>query len=133
MIRRPPRSTRTDTLFPYTTLFRSAGFESAEAVEHSRKSHIECEREAFESCDIFVFMLGLTETWRSRVDGTVFPVAPGVSGGTYDSECLEFVNTDANEVVADMVQFLKPRTAINNRVKWVLNVLLDTLIRYYNE
>src|SRR3546814_2582412 len=26
MIRRPPRSTRTDTLFPYTTLFRSLGF-----------------------------------------------------------------------------------------------------------
>src|SRR3546814_16741490 len=28
MIRRPPRSTRTDTLFPYTTLFRSAGHDS---------------------------------------------------------------------------------------------------------
>src|SRR3546814_4160184 len=27
MIRRPPRSTRTDTLFPYTTLFRSASDE----------------------------------------------------------------------------------------------------------
>src|SRR3546814_5272674 len=26
MIRRPPRSTRTDTLFPYTTLFRSCAF-----------------------------------------------------------------------------------------------------------
>src|SRR3546814_10817754 len=26
MIRRPPRSTRTDTLFPYTTLFRSTRF-----------------------------------------------------------------------------------------------------------
>src|SRR3546814_1765936 len=26
MIRRPPRSTRTDTLFPYTTLFRSRGY-----------------------------------------------------------------------------------------------------------
>src|SRR3546814_6373606 len=26
MIRRPPRSTRTDTLFPYTTLFRSEGY-----------------------------------------------------------------------------------------------------------
>src|SRR3546814_17703794 len=25
MLRRPPRSTRTDTLFPYTTLFRSLG------------------------------------------------------------------------------------------------------------
>src|SRR3546814_15547355 len=30
MIRRPPRSTRTDTLFPYTTLFRSAGGHQAE-------------------------------------------------------------------------------------------------------
>src|SRR3546814_4030402 len=29
MIRRPPRSTRTDTLFPYTTLFRSEGFSAA--------------------------------------------------------------------------------------------------------
>src|SRR3546814_14932176 len=28
MIRRPPRSTRTDTLFPYTTLFRSAWYPS---------------------------------------------------------------------------------------------------------
>src|SRR3546814_15360535 len=28
MIRRPPRSTRTDTLFPYTTLFRSSGYHS---------------------------------------------------------------------------------------------------------
>src|SRR3546814_8080104 len=32
MIRRPPRSTRTDTLFPYTTLFRS----DAELAEHRR-------------------------------------------------------------------------------------------------
>src|SRR3546814_1276744 len=31
MIRRPPRSTRTDTLFPYTTLFRS-GILHAEAI-----------------------------------------------------------------------------------------------------
>src|SRR3546814_12713972 len=29
MIRRPPRSTRTDTLFPYTTLFRSLGWKKA--------------------------------------------------------------------------------------------------------
>src|SRR3546814_1008986 len=30
MIRRPPRSTRTDTLFPYTTRFRSAGLRGAD-------------------------------------------------------------------------------------------------------
>src|SRR3546814_10717238 len=32
MIRRPPRSTRTDTLFPYTTLFRSPRIERMAAV-----------------------------------------------------------------------------------------------------
>src|SRR3546814_21133698 len=32
MIRRPPRSTRTDTLFPYTTLFRSGKFMNATAI-----------------------------------------------------------------------------------------------------
>src|SRR3546814_1094310 len=38
MIRRPPRSTRTDTLFPYTTLFRSCplqiGRDQRDAVRH---------------------------------------------------------------------------------------------------
>src|SRR3546814_19968514 len=33
MIRRPPRSTRTDTLFPYTTLFRSALFSKVGSYE----------------------------------------------------------------------------------------------------
>src|SRR3546814_20587922 len=32
MIRRPPRSTRTDTLFPYTTLFRSAARDARDRV-----------------------------------------------------------------------------------------------------
>src|SRR3546814_15914199 len=32
MIRRPPRSTRTDTLFPYTTLFRSRRFADRETA-----------------------------------------------------------------------------------------------------
>src|SRR3546814_19565313 len=50
MIRRPPRSTRTDTLFPYTTLFRSLACRAAGAaiaaagrvvdtIEHRIKTH----------------------------------------------------------------------------------------------
>src|SRR3546814_18074237 len=35
MILRPPRSTRTDTLFPYTTLFRSVIAESFERIHRS--------------------------------------------------------------------------------------------------
>src|SRR3546814_9377879 len=36
MIRRPPRSTRTDTLFPYTTLFRSPSAPSETARPDAR-------------------------------------------------------------------------------------------------
>src|SRR3546814_9009924 len=36
MIRRPPRSTRTDTLFPYTTLFRSLGI----PLDDQRRIHL---------------------------------------------------------------------------------------------
>src|SRR3546814_12570769 len=38
MIRRPPRSTRTDTLFPYTTLFRS--LEGSPALILGRRSDV---------------------------------------------------------------------------------------------
>src|SRR3546814_12730932 len=49
MIRRPPRSTRTDTLFPYTTLFRSSWWSeqmyciyglSPAATQHNRAVHL---------------------------------------------------------------------------------------------
>src|SRR3546814_599546 len=47
MIRRPPRSTRTDTLFPYTTLFRSRDVrhdvegEDGHAAERAAGEHVE--------------------------------------------------------------------------------------------
>src|SRR3546814_18798405 len=40
MIRRPPRSTRTDTLFPYTTLFRSTAAELVRAIRGADKAAI---------------------------------------------------------------------------------------------
>src|SRR3546814_3486119 len=39
MIRRPPRSTRTDTLFPYTTLFRSCSTRRRHHHPHPCRSH----------------------------------------------------------------------------------------------
>src|SRR3546814_19442614 len=39
MIRRPPRSTRTDTLFPYTTLFRSVDKQTENLHEHAIPIH----------------------------------------------------------------------------------------------
>src|SRR3546814_1796285 len=50
MIRRPPRSTRTDTLFPYTTLFRSSEQEpSPDAVGKGQSKHGQSRRD-FRRC-----------------------------------------------------------------------------------
>src|SRR3546814_1423290 len=61
MIRRPPRSTRTDTLFPYTTLFRSAVIQTAPMNEAERSAYcrehglypeqLEAWKQAFEAMD----------------------------------------------------------------------------------
>src|SRR3546814_8382619 len=45
MIRRPPRSTRTDTLFPYTTLFRS-GLRQGQRGERPPQGHLRDRRAA---------------------------------------------------------------------------------------
>src|SRR3546814_20148922 len=39
MLRRPPRSTRTDTLLPYTTLFRSHAFHERRKIDVIRNCH----------------------------------------------------------------------------------------------
>src|SRR3546814_20019944 len=50
MIRRPPRSTRTDTLFPDTTLFRSQPRDEA-LREHELRKHGELDVVAETACD----------------------------------------------------------------------------------
>src|SRR3546814_9177563 len=44
MIRRPPRSTRTDTLFPYTTLFRSASLRDARGSQPRSSGNVRQKR-----------------------------------------------------------------------------------------
>src|SRR3546814_19404507 len=51
MIRRPPRSTRTDTLFPYTTLFRSVDH-AAEAARPGGVDDRRRDRAAIEGRDV---------------------------------------------------------------------------------
>src|SRR3546814_20142431 len=55
MIRRPPRSTRTDTLFPYTTLFRSKVHqEKGEVIQHIGRRKRRIELEAIEQDGLIV-------------------------------------------------------------------------------
>src|SRR3546814_14826546 len=61
MIRRPPRSTRTDTLLPYTTLFRSILIDSLSQFDttrfyHTRAIDIDMPGLRYETPDSFYYM-----------------------------------------------------------------------------
>src|SRR3546814_9974755 len=66
MIRRPPRSTRTDTLFPYTTLFRSLLAE--DGVRRVNRSHVIAAdgsiRARYDKIHMFDVTLPSGESWR---------------------------------------------------------------------
>src|SRR3546814_10772550 len=63
MILRPPRSTRTDTLFPYTTLFRSSDRDARDAVLQRWYRRMLREQ-----------IPGLVAKWAPKIDGKVADV-----------------------------------------------------------
>lgn len=107
------------------------GFDSAEAVHEARQIMLEAVRRMVTEGDVFVFTMGLTEGWRSRVDGTVFPVAPGVIGGAFDPKIHEFVNYTAAEVQADLDAALEIIWSHRPQMRVVLTVSPVPLIATY--
>src|SRR3546814_16526386 len=81
MIRRPPISTRTDTLFPYTTLFRSVDREAADRF-HSL-SYLELEQEVQKIDRLTEIAQGVAKTITDRLRN-----APLISLGDRPNESL---------------------------------------------
>src|SRR3546814_7015718 len=67
MIRRPPRSTRTDTLFPYTTLFRSTGVTRKEKTAFLHYSAVPAFIPALSHHEQTGLPPGKTERWTARI------------------------------------------------------------------
>ncbi|WP_415919511.1 GSCFA domain-containing protein [Tateyamaria sp. SN6-1] len=78
------------------------GYASIDDLRIHRRDHLSRVRSIFEHTDVFVFTLGLTETWQDTKTGLVFPTAPGVVAGQYDPAAHSFVNLRFAEVLEDM-------------------------------
>jgi len=97
-------------------------FRTPEAVAVDRALHLAAVRRLFESCDILIFTLGLTEAWRSLQDGAVYPLAPGVAGGSYDPARHAFVNYTAQETEDNLARFLAAAKERNPELRVILTV-----------
>lgn len=107
---------------PFRPNIQPGGFNSHREFEIDRRQHFAAVRAAFEMLDVFIFTLGLTECWRSRIDGAVFPLCPGVRGGQYSESIHEFVNFEIEDVVDDMQKFIQRLRSVNKNAKVILTV-----------
>jgi hypothetical protein len=98
------------------------GLSSAEEVVAQRRKHLSHVRTVLETCDLFVFTFGLTESWTHVASGTVYPTAPGTIAGSFDPDVHSFVNFGFNDVYTDFLAFKALLEGINPDVKFLVTV-----------
>lgn len=73
----------------------------AEVLLH-RDYHLERTSRMLRQAELFIFTLGLTEAWEDAETGRVYPLCPGVAGGTFDAERHRFRNFRHAEIIEDL-------------------------------
>lgn len=107
---------------PFRPTTQPGGYISLAELEADRRQHLAAVRTMFETLDVFVFTLGLTECWMSTADGAVFPLCPGTEGGRFDPERYVFHNQSVDEVVGDLTLFTEALAKVNPKAQIVLTV-----------
>lgn len=107
---------------PFRPTIEPEPFGTVAELAAQRDIHLEAVLEMFRTTQVFIFTMGLTEAWVSKIDGSVFPVCPGVSGGGFDAEKYEFQNFSFTDIAQDLRQFLRNVAEINPRLKVILTV-----------
>jgi hypothetical protein len=107
---------------PFRPQIQPGGFASLLELEADRRQHFAAVRQSIENLDVFVFTLGLTEAWQDKRDGAVFPIAPGIAGGTFDESIVEFYNFDHDETADDLAKAFEFIRAKNPSAKFIVTV-----------
>ncbi len=107
---------------PFRPTLEVKPFASQDEVTAMQRSHLARVAKLFEETDVFVFTLGLTETWVSLEDNAVFPVAPGVSGGRFTPKRHGFLNLTFSDCRADLRRFIEMMRSINGNMRFLLTV-----------
>lgn len=87
-----------------------------EVIEH-RKYHLLRVKHMFESMDVFIFTLGLTEAWLHTSSGTVYPIAPGVVAGNFDETQHSFHNFNSREIRQSLLRFCQVVRSLRKETK----------------
>lgn len=107
---------------PFRPQIEPEGFPDIHSLEEDRRQHLAAVRRMFETMDVLVFTLGLTESWSSIDDGAVFPLAPGVSGDPDDPSRYRPHNITVQEVYDDLATLVAKMRVLRPMLKVILTV-----------
>jgi tetratricopeptide (TPR) repeat protein len=107
---------------PFRPTIEPEPFGSEAEMLRSQRDHLAAVLDMLRRLDVFVFTLGLTECWVNEEDGSAYPIAPGVSGGTYDPRKHSLRNFGYMDVKSDLNEFVRLVKDINPRLKMLMTV-----------
>lgn len=106
---------------PFRPMIEPNGFESEEEVYFSREKTLDAFRQSFEDANIFVFTLGLTESWKNS-EGYEYPMCPGTAGGSFNANKHHFHNQSFREIRASLLRATNLMLNVNPKLRFLLTV-----------
>jgi len=98
------------------------GFATLDELTWDRDRHFTAVRKLVAQANIFVFTMGLTEGWRHKGDGAVYPSCPGCGPGDYDADKYEFVNIGVSQTLDDLDAIFGLLNKNGNAIRLILTV-----------
>ncbi len=106
---------------PLRPVIEPEGFASREELIDARRATLASIRGAVREAQVFIFTLGLTESWRNAATGMEYALCPGtIAGDDFDAEKHKFHNASVSEIGDDLDAALTLMRSENEK----LNVLL---------
>jgi len=106
---------------PFRPAIEPNGFASEEEVHQSRLVTLEAFKKSFTDANLFVFTLGLTESWRNT-NGYEYPMCPGTVAGEFNEKEHVFHNHKFNEVKRDLIAATRLMVKANPKLRFLLTV-----------
>jgi hypothetical protein len=107
---------------PFRPNIEPDGFASDAELFAARKATFEAIRRAVSDARLFVFTLGLTESWINTKRGHVYPMCPGTLAGEFDPAQHEFRNSRYQEIRRELIGALDLMHSLNPQLRFLLTV-----------
>jgi hypothetical protein len=98
------------------------GFLNTQEAYQDRIFHLGCVKKMFETCDVFILTLGLTECWYSSKSNHTYPSCPGTVKGEYNPDIHKFKNFSYTEILSDLQALISRLKTVNPKANIILTV-----------